>query len=299
MGNMPFARKKAQTDQLGQILRVPVDRIRPNPNQPRTTFDPKALEELADSIRVHGILQPLTVRPLSNGSYELISGERRLRASMQLGLTHVPCILREADELESSLLALIENLQRRDLDFVDEALALEQLITTYGLSQEETARRIGKSQSAVANKLRILKLSPTILERLRKNGLTERHGRALLRIPPHYREQVLDAVIEQHLTVSKTEELVELLLQPPAPAPEPEPPAPEEPAAGEKKPVPQKQSKKRPVLLVRDIRLFLNTIDHSMDVMKRSGIAASCGKEEDESTIVLTITIPKVTAAKG
>ena len=290
MGNMPFARKRAPAE-LGKVLRIPVSRICPNPNQPRTHFDPQALEELAASIQVHGILQPLTVRPLSNGSYELISGERRLRASGLLGLSHVPCILREADELESSLLALIENLQRRDLDFVDEALALEQLITSYGLSQEEAARRIGKSQSAVANKLRLLKLSQPILETLRKNGLTERHGRALLRIPPHLREKVLDAVVAEHLTVSKTEELVELLLNPPAPSP-----CPETVEAQQAVPAspPPRQHRRKPVILVRDIRLFLNTINRSMDVMKRSGISASCGREETEEQIVLTITIPKV-----
>lgn len=291
MGNMPFARMKA-AGELGRVLRIPASRIQPNPNQPRTHFDQAGLEELAASIQVHGILQPLTVRPLAGGYYELISGERRLRASRLLGLSHVPCILRQADELESSLLALIENLQRRDLDFVDEALALEQLITTYGLSQEEAARRIGKSQSAVANKLRILKLSQPILETLRKNGLTERHGRALLRIPPHLREKVLAAVVEQHLTVSKTEELVELLLNPPpppviSPAAEETPPTP--PSPGHR----PRQQRRKPVILVRDIRLFLNTIDHSMEVMRRSGISASCGREETEDEIVLTITIPK------
>lgn len=285
MGNMPFARKKVPGE-LGKVLRIPLRAIHPNPNQPRTYFDPHALEELAASIQVHGILQPLTVRPLPDGSYELISGERRLRAAGLVGLTHVPCILREASDLESSLLALIENLQRRDLDFVDEALALEQLITTYGLSQEEAAKRIGKSQSAVANKLRLLKLSQPILETLRKNSLTERHGRALLRIPPHLREKVLAAVVEQQLTVAKTEELVELLLNPPQPE-QTSPPQVPSPAP--------RQKRRKPVLLVRDIRLFLNTIDHSMDVMKRSGISASCGREENEENIVLTITIPKVT----
>ena len=283
MGNMPFARKRAPLE-LGSVLRLPIDRIRPNPNQPRTLFDREGLEELSQSICQLGILQPLTVRPLSSeGTFELIAGERRLRAARMAGLTHVPCLVRRADELESSLLALIENLQRRDLDFVDEALALDQLISSYGLSQEECARRIGKSQSAVANKLRILKLSPPILEALRANGLTERHGRALLRIPPHLREKVLSAVVEERLTVAKTEELVELLLNPPPP---------QAAAPTEERPAPARRP--RPRLLVRDIRLFLNTIDHSMDVMKRSGISASCGREETEEQIVLTITIPKV-----
>ncbi len=281
MGNMALTRKRGLIDS-SRVLFLPVRDIRPNPNQPRTTFSLKGLEELAASIREHGILQPLTVRRTSDSRYELISGERRLRAAKMARLDTVPCILIRVDDMESSLLALIENLQRRDLDFVDEALALEQLISTYHLSQEEAARKLGKSQSAVANKLRLLKLSPPVLEALRRNGLTERHGRALLRLPPEQRAEVLERIITERLTVSKTDELVDQLLLPPAPefpAPLPQ--------------VPSKPSHKRPTLLVRDIRLFLNTIDHSMDVMKRSGISATCGREENEETITLTIIIPK------
>ncbi|MCD7761004.1 MAG: ParB/RepB/Spo0J family partition protein [Clostridiales bacterium] len=287
---MALTRKRGPFDS-GRILYLPVWEIHPNPNQPRTVFSVKGLEELSVSIQEHGILQPLTVRRLEDRSYELISGERRLRAARMANLDTVPCILLRADDMESSLLALIENLQRRDLDFVDEALALEQLISTYHLSQEEAARKIGKSQSAVANKLRLLRLSVPVLEALRRNGLTERHGRALLRLPQELQGPVLEAVIDQKLTVSKTEELVERMLQPSlpepsAPAQEPEPPD----VPPEKRPV----RRRKPVLLVRDIRLFLNTIDHSMDVMKRSGISASCGREESDDAITLTIVIPKV-----
>lgn len=286
MGNMALTRKKGPFDS-SRILYLPVWELRPNPNQPRTVFSSKGLEELAASIREHGILQPLTVRRLEDRSYELISGERRLRAAKLARLDTVPCILLRADDMESSLLALIENLQRRDLDFVDEALALEQLISTYHLSQEEAARRIGKSQSAVANKLRLLKLSPPVLQAMRSHGLTERHGRALLRLPVSLREQVLNTIIDQGLTVSKTEELVDQLLQPPPP---------QSPALPE--PPPQRPvSRRKPLLLVRDVRLFLNTINHSMEVMRRSGISASCGREESEDSITLTIVIPK-TASK-
>ena len=283
---MALTRRRGPFDST-RILYLPVWEIHPNPNQPRTVFSVKGLEELSASIQEHGILQPLTVRRLEDRSYELISGERRLRAAKLARLETVPCILLKADDMESSLLALIENLQRRDLDFVDEALALEQLISTYHLSQEEAARRIGKSQSAVANKLRLLKLSPQVLETLRSHGLTERHGRALLRLPAELRGQVLDTVIQENLTVSKTEELVDQLLQPP-PLPQTPPQPVPEPAPAEK-PV----SRKKPVLLVRDIRLFLNTINHSMEVMRRSGISASCGREESEDAITLTIVIPK------
>ena len=282
---MALTRRRGPFDST-RILYLPVWEIHPNPNQPRTVFSVKGLEELSASIQEHGILQPLTVRRLEDRSYELISGERRLRAAKLARLETVPCILLKADDMESSLLALIENLQRRDLDFVDEALALEQLISTYHLSQEEAARRIGKSQSAVANKLRLLKLSPQVLETLRSHGLTERHGRALLRLSPEQRGQVLDTIIQENLTVSKTEELVDQLLQPP---PLPQAPPQPVPEPSSKKPV----SRKKPVLLVRDIRLFLNTINHSMEVMRRSGISASCGREESQDAITLTIVIPK------
>ena len=245
---MALTRRRGPFDST-RILYLPVWEIHPNPNQPRTVFSVKGLEELSASIQEHGILQPLTVRRLEDRSYELISGERRLRAAKLARLETVPCILLKADDMESSLLALIENLQRRDLDFVDEALALEQLISTYHLSQEEAARRIGKSQSAVANKLRLLKLSPQVLETLRSHGLTERHGRALLRLSPEQRGQVLDTIIQENLTVSKTEELVDQLLQPP---PLPQAPPQPVPEPSSKKPV----SRKKPVLLVRDLSLI-------------------------------------------
>ena len=177
---MQFLRKKGLFES-GRVLYLSVDSLRPNPNQPRTQFSQEGLEELSASIQEHGILQPLSVRRVEGG-YELVSGERRLRAAKLAGLREVPCIAVDVDDTASSLLALVENLQRRDLDFLEEAFALDKLIRTYHLSQEEAARRIGKSQSAVANKLRLLKLPPEALYLLRESGLTERHARALLRL---------------------------------------------------------------------------------------------------------------------
>ncbi len=255
-----------------RVLFLPVGNIVPNPNQPRKKFAKAGLLELADSIQQHGVLQPLSVRRLTGGQYELISGERRLRAAKMAGLDTVPCILVSADNLESSLLALIENLQRRDLDFVEEANALQTLISTYHLSQEEAARRVGKSQSAVANKLRLLKLSPTLLEALRASGLTERHGRALLRLPEQQRKEAMNHIIEEGLNVAQTDAYIDQLLAPP----------------------PEKPSKRsRPKIYIRDIRLFLNTLRRGLETMQRSGLDAQCGQEENEDSIVLTITIPK------
>ena len=165
----------------GGILYLRADELSPNPVQPRRRFDDEALAELSESIKTYGILNPLTVR-LRGGKYELVAGERRLRAAKLAGLPEVPCILLDVNMEDASLIALVENLQRRDLDFIEEAAGINQLIRMFGMSQEEAARRIGKSQSAVANKLRLLKLPPDVLEALRENGLTERHGRALLRL---------------------------------------------------------------------------------------------------------------------
>ena len=205
-----------------------------------------------------------------DGSFELVSGERRLRAARMAGLSEVPCIVIDVDGVCSSLLALVENLQRRDLDFLEEAMALDRLIHTYDLSQEEAARRIGKSQSAVANKLRLLKLSPRLLDRLRQNGLTERHARALLRLETEEQQwEVLEYVIDHHLTVAQTEAYIEARLTPPPPR------------------------KKKPTFILKDVRLFLNTVTKGLSMMKDAGVNAEYGRQETEDTILLTIKIPK------
>ena len=164
--------------ETGRVVFIPAGSIRPNPGQPRKIFNQEGLDELAASIRQHGILQPLSVRRIG-ASYELIAGERRLRAAKLAGLENVPCIVMTMDEAQSGLAALIENLQRRDLDFIEEAQGLSRLMQTYGLSQEQAAVKVGKSQSAVANKLRLLRHSQPVLEALLAANLTERHGRAL------------------------------------------------------------------------------------------------------------------------
>ena len=253
-----------------RVLFLPINSITPNPNQPRHTFCPDGLEELAASIRLYGILQPLSVRKITGG-YELISGERRLRAAKLAGLSEVPCILVQADDQSSSLLALIENLQRRDLDFVEEAAALAKLIRTFDLSQEEAARRIGKSQSAVANKLRLLKLPPDVLALLRERHFTERHARALLRLESEEQQrQAAQVIVDQALTVAKTEEYVESLLHPP-----------------------EKPSRRPPVFLLRDVRLFLNSVTKGLSMMKSAGVDADCDRKDTDDSILLTIRIPK------
>ena len=265
---MPLLRRKGLFES-NKVVFLPIAAISPNPGQPRRHFSRAGLEELAASIGEHGVLQPLSVRRVPGG-YELISGERRLRASRMAGLEEVPCILVSVDGQESSLLALVENLQRRDLDFVEEALALSRLIQTYHLSQEEAAKKLGKSQSAIANKLRLLKLPPEVLALLREKGFTERHARALLRLEsPEQQAAAARAVVERGLTVAKTEEYVEQLLHPAPPA------------------------RRKPTIVLKDVRLFLNTVSRGLSLMKQAGVKANCLRQETADTIQLTITIPK------
>ena len=254
-----------------RVTMISPDYISPNPDQPRRYFDPDGLTELAESIRVHGILQPLSVRRKGGGRYELIAGERRLRAAMICGLEQVPCLVLEVSRESSCLLSLIENLQRRDLDFWEEAKALERLISVYGLSQEEAAAKVGKSQSAVANKLRLLRLPPDVLTLLRERGCTERHARALLRLEePELQRTAARHVAEQGLTVARTEEYVETLLHPA-----------------------DKPARKKPTFVIKDVRLFLNTVTRGLSMMKSAGVQANCKRQETEDSILLTITIPK------
>ena len=258
-----------------KIVTLPVGAIKPNPHQPRRQFDPEELRELGESIRLYGILQPLTVRKTGSTTFELVAGERRLRAAVLVGMETVPCILLNVDGERSGLLALVENLQRKDLDFIEEAEGLRSLIRTYGMSQEEAARCISKSQSAVANKLRILKLPPELLAKLRDAGLTERHARALLRLEePEEQWKALEAIIAGDLTVAKTEEYIESLLRRDA----------------EKE---QKKKRKVPVVVLKDVRIFLNTVTRGLSMMNRSGVRAVCERADTESELVLTIRIPR------
>ena len=196
-----------------RVQYIPLGRIRPNPQQPRRSFDEEGLAELAASIRSCGILQPLTVRRAGDG-YELVAGERRLRAARIAGLREVPCLVAQVGEEDSALLALMENLQRRDLDCWEEAQAIARLISRYGLSQEEAARRLGRAQPTVANKLRLLRLPEDVRALLRENGLTERHARALLRLQdPEVQRRAAGSMVRRGMNVAQAEAYVEKLLQ--------------------------------------------------------------------------------------
>lgn len=252
--------------ETGRVIFLPVRSIRPNPVQPRQVFDPEGLQELSDSILQHGILQPLSVRRKGN-FYELVAGERRLRAAKLAGLEEVPCLLVNMDEGQSAVAALVENLQRRDLDYIEEARGLSRLMQMGNLSQEQAAARVGKSQSAVANKLRLLRHSPQVLEALREGNLTERHARALLKLPTEEQKlQTIGEILRRNLTVAQTERYVQELMS-------------RETARNqERKP---------------NVRAFLAGLTESLAQIQRSGIAAVSQCQETESEIRLTVTIPK------
>ena len=250
--------------ETGRVVFLPARAIRPNPAQPRKIFRVEALSELADSIRQHGILQPLSVRRVGT-NYELIAGERRWRAAQQAGLTEIPCIVMTMDEKESGMAAMIENLQRQDLDFVEEANGIANLMEKWGMSQEQAARLLGKSQSAVANKLRLLKHSQPVLNALRTHGLTERHARALLKLPTEPEKMAAIAVIARMgLSVARTESYIASLLE----------------------------GKTRKTDRV-DLGAFLNNLNQTLQKIQLSGIPAVSERRETDRQIVLTITIPK------
>jgi ParB family chromosome partitioning protein len=188
---------------------IPINWIAPNKNQPRKYFDEESLSELADSIAKVGVIQPLTVKNAGAGKYELIAGERRLRASQIAGLSRVPCIIIEASEEDSAFISIIENIQREDLNFVEEATGYKKLLTDYNLTQEKLSSIIGKKQSTIANKLRILSLEEDVLNLLNKNELTERHARALLKLPSQERLAAAKRIVKKGLNVRQTEEMIE------------------------------------------------------------------------------------------
>ena len=250
--------------ETGRVIFLPARAIRPNPSQPRKIFREEALTELSDSIRQHGILQPLSVRRVTGG-YELIAGERRLRAAQMAGITDIPCIVMNMDERESGTAALVENLQRQDLDFVEEARGISYLMESWSMSQEQVARLLGKSQSAVANKLRILRHSPAVLQALRDGDLTERHGRALLKLNTDEEKlSAIEVIVQQAMSVARTEKYIAQLL-----------------VAAE------------PKEMTVNVGAFLNGLSQSLARIQSSGIPAISERRETENQIVLTITIPK------
>ena len=253
-----------------KIRRLNLDWIDPNPAQPRRSFSRESIEELAESIRINGLLVPVSVRRVGD-RYQLIAGERRLMAFRLLGESQIPAIVEQADDRRSASLAIIENMQRQQLNFYEEARAIASLIETNGLTQKQAAEQLGLSQPAVANKLRLLRLPEPAALLLIEAGATERHARALLPLEGKALLRAVHQVAEQRLTVAQTERLVTEAL------------------AGNIK-------HRRPIPVVRDVRLFFNTVNHAVETMRRSGIEARSEKNETDEYIEYTVRIPKKAA---
>jgi len=267
---------RAHTRIAAEIQKIDPAAITPNPHQPRRFFAPDELASLADSIRIHGIIQPLTVRILEEGRYELIAGERRLRAALLLKMESVPCVVMDVDERQSAAMAIIENLQRRDLDMFEQASAIASLIELCELTQEEVARQLSVSQSFVANKLRLLRYRPEEREMILSGALTERHARTLLRIPGDHRPESIRTVIARRWNVADTEAYVDrFLTEAAAPAP-----------------APVLRDSNRAVLN-RDVRLFCNSVNNALDIMRRAGVDAETTRRETEDATEIWIRIPK------
>ncbi|MBD8014288.1 nucleoid occlusion protein [Planococcus wigleyi] len=255
-----------------EVIKLPLDKIHANKYQPRTVFDQEKIEELARTIHVHGVIQPIVVRKSEvEGQYEIIAGERRFRAMKSLEWTEVPAIIRNLSDKETASIALIENLQREELTSIEEAHAYQNLLEIQEITQEALAQRLGKGQSTVANKLRLLKLPEEIQTALLNRLLTERHARALLKVKDaELQNKLFEETIEESLNVKQLEEKVSKLL-----TPQP------------------KKPKARRKAFSRDMRIAMNTIKESLNMVSKSGIDLTAEEEEHEDYYQITVKIPK------
>lgn len=256
------------------VEQVQIDLIVPNKYQPRTVFSEEKIEELARTIHTHGVIQPIVIRTAGEGRYEIIAGERRYRAMKSLGWTEVPAIIRELDDKETASIALIENLQREELTPIEEAYAYEQLLELHALTQEALAQRLGKGQSTIANKLRLLKLPEEIQMAIMEKKISERHARALIALKNHDLQiELCNVVIEEHLNVKQLEARIAEIINPP-----------------EKE---QKEKRPRRKSVSRDVRIALNTIKQSLSLVSKSGIHLQTEEEDSEDYYQITVKIPK------
>ncbi len=256
---------------MNDIRHIKTEQLLPNPYQPRHKFESDEMLSLADSIKENGILQPLLIRRINNSDYfEIIAGERRLRAAILAGIQEVPCIELDIDYEQSAVYSILENVQRSDLSFFEEAAAIGQLVEHFGLSQSEIAKRLSKSQSALSNKLRLLKLPADVRYFIEKEGLTERHARALLRLESEKDIwAALNIIKEKGLNVENTEKLIDSLCEP------------------------KKKANKKVARVFKDVRIFVNTVNKAIETMKASGIDAQTDKTETDEYIEFRVKIPK------
>lgn len=259
-----------------KVIEISIDNIIPNPYQPRIHFSKAALEELSESIKIHGVIQPLTVRKKED-HYEIIAGERRYRASKLAGLKTVPAIIYDMEDEASAIIAMLENLQREDLDFMEEAIGYSNLIKEHGFTQRELAKKVGKSQSTIANKIRLLKLPENIRKEAIENGLSERHTRALLKLKDEkIMEEVISKISKNELTVKRTESLIKDIL---------------ESTSDEK--IDKESPKKRNVKAMINMKIYINTIKQAYDMIVNTGIDAKYKEVEKDDFVEVVVRIPK------
>jgi ParB family chromosome partitioning protein len=256
---------------VSNVALLPIGLIHPSPYQPRRCFDETELQGLAESIKRNGLLQPVAVRRRIDGTYELFSGERRLRASRLAGMSEIPCIIHDIDDRKCAMLGLIENLQRQDLNMFEEAEGIKRLMIDWGMSQCEVAQRVGKSQSTIANKLRLLRLTDEQQYRILAAHLTERHARALIRIESaRCRDGVLNEIISRKMTAAEAEDYIYRVLNPQ-----------------------NEQLPNRHMPVIRDMRIYVNTLAKAVDTIRRSGLDARSAETETDEYIEYTVFIPK------
>lgn len=261
--------------EVNRVVLLPLSEIRRNPNQPRKCFDQEHLQELSRSIIANGLLQPITVRRIQSGEYELIAGERRTLAFRSLGREHIPAIIEEYTDQQSAVLALIENLQRKDLNYFEEAIGIARLMEHLNLTQHQVSVKLGKAQSTVANKLRLLRYPPEIQKRMLDAGLMERHARALLKLPDSdMLREAVDYIIENRYNVEQTEQYVEGLIS----------------RNGEKD--------RTKVFVIKDMRIFQNSIHRAVDLLRQAGIDAQSKRIEKEDYLEFRIRVPKKPARR-
>ncbi|MGI8313941.1 nucleoid occlusion protein [Halobacillus mangrovi] len=273
LGDKPESENQSSEEEYNpdEVVQVPVDRVQPNRYQPRAIFNNEKISELAQTIHTHGMIQPIVLRRLNDEEYELIAGERRWRAVQSLGWETIPAIIRDMNDSQTASVALIENLQREELTVIEEALAYAKLIELHDLTQEALAQRLGKSQSTIANKIRLLKLPESVQQAVMDKKITERHARALIAVKdPELQEKVLDEIIEKHLNVKQTEERIAKLSDP-------------------------KPKKKKPTLkgVNKDMRIAMNTIRQSLNMVTDTGIDLETDEEDHDEYYQITIKIPK------
>ncbi|KZE37573.1 nucleoid occlusion protein [Bhargavaea cecembensis] len=259
------------------VIKVRLADIIPNRFQPRTIFDEEKIDELARTINIHGVIQPIVIRPIEDGKFEIIAGERRFRAMKKLKWTEVPAIIRDMDDKETASVALIENLQREELTAIEEAMAYDKLLKLHSLTQEALAQRLGKGQSTVANKLRLLKLPEPIRRGILDREISERHARSLIPLKEEELQLQVFAEIKEHqYNVKQLEARIQEILNPP-----------------EEEPAPETKPKKRRKAVSKDVRIALNTIRQSLSLVNQSGIRLQTEEEDEEEFYKITVRIPK------